>query len=269
MSCLEWAQTPTDTLIFAHANGFNALTYRTLLAPLSAYIRIVACDLRGHGLSKLPAKPGLAKGWTSFRDDLLALSAATSERAVIFAGHSLGATASFMAAAESPECVRALVLFEPVLLAPIRTDRRGNRNSLAEMAAQRRSVFPSFSAALDYYRNRSIFAGWPEEVLADYLTDGLAENGDGAVRLACAPQWEAEIFREVPFGIAEIVNGVKCPITLLRGTIASTSADNQLATIVHARPDVTVITIDGANHFLPLEQPGRSREELLRAVSQK
>jgi pimeloyl-ACP methyl ester carboxylesterase len=267
ISCLEWATTGASRLLFAHANGFDALTYRTLLAPLSADIHIVACDLRGHGLSRLPARPGLVKGWTIFRDDLLALAEAISGSPLIFAGHSLGATASFMAAAKSPERVRALVLLEPVLLAPNPARARGGSNGLAEMAAQRRNVFPSFAAALDYYRNRGIFAGWPEQVLTDYLTDGLTGNeGDGTLRLACAPEWEAEIFRELPFGIAAIADSVKCPITILRGAIASTCADDQIAAIVRARPDAAVITIEGANHFLPLEQPDRSREELLRAA---
>ncbi|HEX4156888.1 MAG TPA: alpha/beta hydrolase [Rhizomicrobium sp.] len=266
MSCLEWNHPGAECLLFAHANGFNALTYRTLLAPLAAKFHVVACDLRGHGRARLSAQPGLVKGWTIFRDDLLALAEALSERPVIFAGHSLGATASYMAAARSPERVRALVLLEPVLLAPISTGKGGNSNSLAEMAAHRRKVFPSFAAAVDYYRNRGIFARWPEQVLADYLTDGLTDDGDGALHLACAPDWEAEIFREVPFGIAAIADRVNCPVTIMRGTVASTAVDDQTAVILRASPHVAVITIEGANHFLPLEQPERAREELLRAA---
>src|SRR5687768_14473986 len=42
-------------VVFSHANGFNALTYRTILAPLAADLRILAYDLRGHGASTLPA----------------------------------------------------------------------------------------------------------------------------------------------------------------------------------------------------------------------
>jgi pimeloyl-ACP methyl ester carboxylesterase len=266
MSYLEWNRPGAASLLFAHANGFNALTYRTLLAPLSAKFHIIACDLRGHGHSQLSTQPGLVKGWTIFRDDLLALAERVSDQPVIVAGHSLGATAGFMAAAKAPGRVRALALFEPVFLAPIGTGTSGNSNSLAEMAAQRRNVFPSFAAAADYYRNRGIFAHWPEQLLADYLTDGLTDNGDGALRLACTPGWEAEIFREVPFGIAAIAGSVKCPITVLRGTMASTAVDGQIAVILRARPDATVITIEGANHFLPLEQPEHPREELLRAA---
>jgi pimeloyl-ACP methyl ester carboxylesterase len=266
MSCVEWPDPGKNTLVFAHANGFNALTYRTLLAPLSTNVRIIACDLRGHGRSKFSAEPGAANGWTIFRNDLISLAEAISESPVLFAGHSLGATACFMAAAKSPGRVRALVLLEPVFLAPLAADKPSGSNTLAEMAAQRRSVFSSVAAALDYYRKRGIFAHWAENVLRDYLTDGLTDNGDGRLRLACAPEWEAEIFREVPFGIAAIADKVKCPITILRGTVASTATDNQISIILRARPDTKVITIEGATHFLPLEQPERPREEILRAA---
>lgn len=267
MACLEWPAPQTATLLFAHANGFNAATYRNLLAPLCPGLRIIACDLRGHGFSTLPAQPGLVRNWTVFRDDLVALLAAIPGDHILLAGHSLGATAGFMAAAASaPQRVRALVLLEPVFLDPLPAESRKGSNSLAEMAAQRRRVFPSFVAAMDYYRGRGIFARWPEAVLADYLSAGLKENTDGSFRLACEPEWEAEIFRELPFGIASIAGSIKCPITIVRGTIASTAADDQVASILGARPDARVVTVEGASHFLPLEQPEHPREEILRAA---
>ena len=37
---------PVD-IVFSHANGFNALTYRSILGPLSDRLRILAIDPRG------------------------------------------------------------------------------------------------------------------------------------------------------------------------------------------------------------------------------
>ena len=50
MSVLDFGdpKRPVD-LIFCHANGFNAQTYRSILAPLASSLRILAPDLRGHG----------------------------------------------------------------------------------------------------------------------------------------------------------------------------------------------------------------------------
>ena len=60
ISCLDWeGESPRPLLHFSHATGFNGETYKGLLAPLADRLRIVASDLRGHGLSTLPTRPGL------------------------------------------------------------------------------------------------------------------------------------------------------------------------------------------------------------------
>src|SRR5580698_8351002 len=107
MSYLEWVASGVP-LNFAHANGFNAETYKSVLAPLADDFRVFACDQRGQGFSDLPTTPGLAKNWTVFRDDLVAYLGCVSDAPVILAGHSMGGAASFMAAAVAPERVRAL-----------------------------------------------------------------------------------------------------------------------------------------------------------------
>jgi pimeloyl-ACP methyl ester carboxylesterase len=116
MAALDFgpADRPVD-IVFSHANGLNARTYRTILAPLAAQLRIVALDLRGHGASTLPADPALSAGWRGYAEDLLAFLKAAVDRPVVLAGHSVGATSSLIAAVEKPERVRSLVLFEPVL----------------------------------------------------------------------------------------------------------------------------------------------------------
>jgi len=79
-------------VIFLHANGFNALTYRSILGPLAAGLRVLAIDQRGHGESRLAAKPEGRRSWKDFRDDLRALIAAPAlERVkpVVDASHPL------------------------------------------------------------------------------------------------------------------------------------------------------------------------------------
>ena len=71
---------PVD-LIFAHANGFNAYAYRSLLQPLSGALRIWAPDLRGHGQTRLPARPEGRRCWKDHRDDLIARYGADGQAA--------------------------------------------------------------------------------------------------------------------------------------------------------------------------------------------
>ena len=267
ISCLEWCGAHSEAMVFAHATGFNAETYRALLAPLASRFHLFACDLRGHGFSTLPARPGFAEGWTIFRDDLVALLAQLTIEPAILVGHSLGATTGLMAAAAAQSRVRALILVEPVLVPPAGIEDCEPAMGLVQRAAQRRSAFPSREAALDSYRGRGIFASWPDSAIRDYLAGGLIEIGDGTWRLACAPDWEAEIFRETPPGVARIIADVTCPLTILHGTIASTAAPSELAFIQRAKPDAQVVTVEGANHFLPIGQPRRVRDEIMAALT--
>src|SRR5690348_873901 len=78
------AERPVD-VIFSHANGFNARTYRSILAPLADDLRIVALDMRGHGATGLPTVIEGRNGWHEFRDDLLALVGAEASRPVVLA----------------------------------------------------------------------------------------------------------------------------------------------------------------------------------------
>ena len=264
MSCIEWPHRCGTTILFAHANGFNAETYRALLQPVGDSLHILACDLRGHGFSTLPATASCATNWTVFRDDLIGAIAQISNRPVLLAGHSLGAVASLMAAAQLGGRVHGLMLIEPVLIPPLRKGDEAGAGGLARRAERRRNVFPSFDAAFRAYRGRGIFDSWPDDVVADYLRGGLVERGDGSLRLACAPEWEAAIFRGAPHDTAPLAANIACPITIVVGTKGSSTSEQQLTVIRELRPHARIVTVNGATHFLPMERPEIVREELLR-----
>jgi pimeloyl-ACP methyl ester carboxylesterase len=269
VSALEW---PGDgpLLHCAHANGFNAETYRGLLGPLAESFRIVASDARGHGFTRLPTHPGTAHGWRVYRDDLLAVLDRIAPDGAILAGHSMGATASLMAAALRPERVRALVLVEPVLVSwraflLMSLPWNRHRNTLALGALKRRAVFPSREMALAAYRGRGAFKTWPEETIRDYLKGGLVDDPAG-VRLACAPAWEAEDFRSTPPGVAGLAARIRCPVTLIHAK-DGTSAPAQVARFARLSPTARILAKDGATHFLPMEFPELVREEIVRAAA--
>ncbi len=171
LAALEFgpAEQPLAGLLL-HANGFNARTYRSLLEPLTD-LHVLAYDHRGHGRSTLPAEPEGRTDWWDVTNDLIALLDRLDAPPLVLIGHSMGGTASLLAAAERPERVRRLVLLDPVIQPP---ERRGEGHAgLAEGALRRRSDFPSREAALAAYRGRGAFRTWPEAPLADYVADGF------------------------------------------------------------------------------------------------
>ncbi len=267
MAALEFGpESRAIDVVFSHANGFNARTYSSILAPLAAdRVRILAVDLRGHGMTTLPTVIAGRQGWLEFRDDLLALLEATCEAPVVLAGHSMGGTTSLLAAAAAPGRVRSLALFDPVVF-PLEAQQAGAtaESPLVAGALRRRAVFPSRAAVFDAYRGRGAFRTWSDDQLADYVADGFRDLATGEVTLACAPEWEASNFRTHNYDPWAAFRQSRCPIRALRAEEASTfRLEEHEAELAALSPRVTVETLPGTTHFLPMERPERVRETLL------
>lgn len=251
------ADGPVD-LIFLHANGFNATTYRPLLMPLAEGRRIWAIDQRGHGLTDLPADPPGRRGWQDLREDLLAVLDRAEGRPVL-AGHSMGGTVSLLGAAKRPDRVRGLVLLDPVIWLPLTTlafnmpgmSRMAARIPLVRNARKRRADFPDLAAARKAYRGRGAFSGWPDDVLEGFLETGLKPSG-GGVTLACRPDWEASGYAAQahnPWGAMARYRG---PVRILRATTGSTChVPDRPPGLAHVRSR----RLAGATHFLPMLSP--------------
>jgi pimeloyl-ACP methyl ester carboxylesterase len=260
---------PVD-LIFAHANGFNAMTYRTLLAPLSGTLRIWAPDLRGHGRTTLPTETRTRRNWGDHRDDLISLLDILDGPPAVLAGHSMGGTASLLAAAERPERVSRLVLLDPVIWSRLSVlafhlpllDRMSRGHPLVRGALARRRRFDSREQALAAYTGRGAFRGWPEMVLADYLADGLRETADG-FELACAPEWEASSYASHAHDPWKALKRLDRPVRILKAEAGSTCSVPETP---KGLPHVTVETVHGGTHFFPMLKPDVARDALFDAA---
>lgn len=266
MAALEFgpADRPID-VVFCHANGFNARTYRTILGPLGAELRILALDLRGHGATTLPAQPEALSGWEVFAEDLLAALDVAVDRPVVLAGHSLGAITSLLAAAAQPARASALVLFEPVMLDAVTLQVPMAEHPIARTTLRRRTTFPSRAAAMAAYRGRGAFATWTEAQLADFVAGGLHETGSGEeVTLACRPVWEAAIYARQDVHAWEVMKELRRPLRIFVG--GDDSSVGAPARALASEVGATVEVVPGTTHFLPMERPELVRQALRVAV---
>jgi len=271
VSYLEWQGPPGAPLIvFTHANGFNASTYKALLLPLSDAFRIVAPDMRGHGLTTLALDKSKLPGWRVYRDDLIRLVSGLGARPAVMAGHSLGASAALMAAAAKPDLANALVLSEPVMT----SDRIAIVARMARLfgvserfvplvlaARKRRARFAAREDAVNGFAGRGAFKTWPRETVADYVETGLVPDRDG-FRLACAPDWEAATFSVFPFHLARLGRKVRVPVTVLTASERSTAYNPSLEGFMRRHGRVKRIAVPGTTHFLPMERPEIVRREI-------
>ncbi len=271
MTVLDFGDTkrPVD-IVFVHANGFNALTYRTLLAPLSGSLRIWAPDLRGHGGTTLPTGTDGRRGWHDHRDDLVALLDALNGPPVVLSGHSMGGTSALLAAAERPDRVASLVLFDPVIWSrwavaafqlPL-LDRLASQIPLVRNAQRRRTAFDSREQAMAAYLGRGAFRGWPEMMLADYLADGLVETPHG-LTLACDPAWEASNYAAQSHDPWRALKRLDRPVRILKGEAGSPCHPSGT---LRGLPHVTVETVHGGTHFFPMLQADVARDALFDAA---
>jgi pimeloyl-ACP methyl ester carboxylesterase len=251
-------------IVFLHANGFNALTYREILGPLGVDLRVLALDQRGHGLTTLPTVTKGRGDWLDLRDDLVAALSAQGVSGAVLAGHSMGGTVSILAAAAKPSLARSLVLFDPVVMlgAP---PADVAKSPMVEAARRRRADFASRSEAFASYHGRGAFRTWPDAVLTDYLTDGLRDLADGSVTLACSPEWEASGFASHGHDTGAAIAALTCPTRVLKAEIGSTCRLEPGE--INPVGGLTIEVVPGTTHFLPMERPDLVRAALIAAVA--
>jgi len=261
------AEKPTPDIVFLHATGFNARTYRTLLEPLGERFAVLALDARGHGLSMLPAKTFGYTSWRRHRDDLIAVLEHFTAP-VTLAGHSMGATVSLLVAGKRTDLVAGLALIEPVILSaagyasfqlPGAPLWRRWTMGLPRGALSRRARFESREAAVQAFTGRGVFKAFPPEAIADYVADGLVEDKRGGFKLACTPKYEAATYCAQRHDPWEALRKVTDPLVLLRAERHSTISEAAAHRVAAIKPDSRIATVEGAGHMLPIERPDRAR----------
>jgi len=273
MSAVHFGRTSNPLkLVFLHATGFNALAYKTLLEPLG--IHAVALDMRGHGMSELPADPKTLKSWYPLRDDVAYFLCHYVDRPIVLAGHSSGGVVAVLSAAIASQKVSGVVSFDPpsmpwlVRIMPYIPGGRAysaKRIKIASAAGKRRSVFPDMETPFQRYKGRGTFRGVSDEALRDYLEGGLKPHPDG-FELACTPKWEQAMFvsqghnifkaaRQAPKHTRIIFAGKDSPST--RGTRAALSR-----ILGHDK----VQAVPEYRHFFPFHEMDTARQMLMDAV---
>ncbi len=261
-------ETANPDIVFLHATGFNARTYRAMLAPLGERFSVWAMDLRGHGRTTLPAKRWGYTSWRRHRDDVIALLEKHTGAPVTLAGHSMGGTTALLVAARRPDLVASLALIDPVILPlgryammelPLAPFFMRHTLQLARNTGKRRATFPSRESAVDAFNGRGVFKTFPREMIEDYVADGLIENDKGGFKLACAPAFEAATFAAQRNHVWSKFRRLSCPIVALRAEKHSTFFADAAHRLASVRPSARIAIVDGSGHMLPMERPDRVR----------
>ena len=268
---------PTDAL-FLHANGFNAMTYQSILGPLGLRAHVAGLDMRGHGRSTVSADPSKLKSWHVHRDDVIAALEQIAPQGTVLAGHSMGATTALLVAGKRPDLVTGLVLVDPVILpppvyfwfhVPLMGGIMGATLPLAKAASKRRSEFETPEEAYDYFYGRGGYKSWREPFLQDFVTDGLSRDlQTNTYSLACAPSWEAACFKAQRNQPWNAVKKVQCPMVIIRAEKESTLVKSSVSKFMKIKPLTVLIEPTGTSHFAPMERPYVVRDAIAEFLAQ-
>lgn len=272
MTALASPSTPTlGTLVFAHANGFPAGTYRLLFeAWRAAGWRVLAPAQFGHD----PAYP-VTSNWPHLHDELAAfIEREAGGASVMLVGHSLGGFLSLMVALRRPGLVRGVVLLDSPVIAGWRARTLqvakftgwGERFSPAAVSRRRREHWPDAQAALSHFASKPAFARWHPEVLRDYIEHGLAaEEGRHALRFR--REVETEIYRTLPHHLPALLRAhpPQAPVAFIGGR-ASREVRQAGIAATRALTRGRMVWVDGT-HLFPMEHPLETAADVLRCLA--
>jgi pimeloyl-ACP methyl ester carboxylesterase len=259
----------TPTIVFSHANGFPAGTYRVLFeAWRAAGYSVHALDKFGHD----PAYP-VTSNWPKLREQLIHFverEVAAADRPVYLVGHSLGGLLSLLVACRRPDLARGLVMID----SPTITGWRAHsvrvvkatglirRVSPGRVSRTRRQEWPSREAVHGHFAAKHAFARWDPRVLADYVASGFEESG-GRTVLAFRREIETHIYDTLPHHLGAVLrrHPPRCPVAFLAGTQSVEVRQGGLASS-RALARERFAWIEGT-HLFPMERPDETAAAVL------
>ncbi|MFC7291152.1 alpha/beta fold hydrolase [Hirschia litorea] len=253
--------------LFLHANGFNAMTYQSVLQPMGKMWHVAAIDLRGHGRTTLETDTKKLKSWNLYRDDVIQVIEKIAPEGLVLSGHSMGATIALLVAGKRPDLVKGIVLADAAIMSPqayALYHMPGGGVFVSAGAAQakgslkRQTEFESLESAEERLKGKGAFATWRAPFLLDYLSDGLTPTEGVGVKILCHPEWEAASYRahkNRPWQAIRSLKKQKFPFIFLQAEKHSLSPVDLDERIHAVRPDAAVTRVPGTTHFLPMERP--------------
>jgi pimeloyl-ACP methyl ester carboxylesterase len=249
----DWGDPAAAPVVLLHAYLQHARTWDTLARGLADRFRVLALDQRGHGES------GWAEDYHELRlvGDLAGFVDALALDRFAVVGFSIGGSAAGSYAALYPERVDRAVLLECFTAgndpgdAPWLQEMRAHLATLRSLPA---SVTDPLEAAAAF---RPLAPYAQDDDLQRWTRDGLVEGEDGRWSWRYEPGFREpgpanRLVAPMP-AFRHRLGGVTCPVLLVVGADSwMVEPTARAATVI---PDVRVVTIPGAGHWVPLDHP--------------
>lgn len=247
--------------LLVHAAGFCAQVLSPLARHLSHHWQSYAIDLRGHGASDSPTTA--LTDWSGFAEDVISSTIQLGLVRPLGIGHSLGGVALLLAEATHPGSFSQLYCFEPPIY--LQGERRSQHvEDLIIGASRRRSVFESRAQALEQFRSRPPLDVIDPEVLGLYVEHGFFDCDDETIRLACAPNFEAQIYATAPTSVELHLDEIACNVTFAYGKDGGEEVRRRYSILRDTTSDARLDGVQGIGHFGPMQDPRAIAASIIR-----
>ncbi len=215
-------------VIFVHGAGSSHLLWWNQMRALEPFARPLALDLPGHGRSDLPGRDTI----TAYADVILGLlDALALERAVVV-GHSMGGAIVQMLALDHPDRVAGLVLI-------------GTGARLRVMPAVLNGILQDFNNTVHLIIENGYAPG---------LDPVMRQRAEDELR-ACSPQITHDDFVACnAFDIMSRVGEIRAPTIVICGREDKMAPPKYSEFLASKIPHAHLILLEGAGHFVMLEQ---------------
>jgi pimeloyl-ACP methyl ester carboxylesterase len=253
-------------IVFSHANGFPAGTYRRLFeAWRRAGHKVHAIERYGQD----PAYP-VTSNWPHLRDQLIAFIESDVGESALLVGHSLGGIISVLAASKRPDLALGVVSLDAPLVVGWRahalhmakTTGLIQRITPVRVAQARRHTWPTRAAVGEHFKTKRAFARWDPRVLADYVASGFLRR-KGQTVLAIERELEARIYATLPHHVGPLLrrHPLHCPLAFIGGMQSLEARQAGLAATRRLAGERVVWT--EGTHLFPMEHPDTTAAQVL------
>lgn len=261
-------------ILFSHANGIAALTYRDVLQRWAdkLNVEIFAYDARGHGTNNLDTRVayqhGISKILSHLKGDLKTLLGHLQKQfpgSWSLAGHSLGGWLSLYSAAEMD--IDHVILIDMPLLAPASAFlwataclfRQRGVHPLSRPARRRKRFFRSRRQALLTFKRSAFFRKWSEHHVEHYIDANFQTLEDGTLKLRHDPEWEADLFESQPALHTPLFLKISpkirqsMRIEMIAGSESKICAPKAIRYFCHFFPRTRWLVVPQGGHMFPFE----------------
>lgn len=255
----EWGNPEGYPIVFLHGFSFGAISFKHQIGEIAEKYRLVAPDLRGHGLSAKPWQEDAYNDTRIWAEDLDAVFEALNVREPILIGWSFGGyvAMSYLRHCRA-NCAAGLVL----------------TGSLAGLVPRPPPPDPKDfgmppargDARADNYHDLFEAADWMTRVMTFAPPSTLKEIQDTRT-IVMMPPLVRRAMAGLPLENADLLPKLKLPILFIYGASDGTVPEDSVNKAVRQLADARAVSYENVGHSAFAERPSRFNSDVMEFVA--